>query len=495
MAASSRGAGEFEARFRRHAQTLAPFASAKRVIVAVSGGLDSMTLLRLLLDARAASSSAGLHVAHFDHAMRPGSGDDARWVATICRSWGVPARLGRAPAPARTEAEARELRYRFLEETRRSLGEPDAVVATGHTADDQAETVLFRIARGSGPGGLAGVLPQRSPAVARPLLPFWREELRAFAQRRGVPFRDDPSNLDARWARNHLRRTVLPALEAAVPGAKAALAAHAEVARLQALALDELLDERIARLAPPQNAPHEPPPRPRPPVLELDRAALVRLADPLLALVLRRAAALAGSDLGRGATAALVRFARRAQSGRRIDLPGGVAAEHDLGRLRFLGASARVPPPTAQRAPAQDRPPGRPARLPAARPAVAVASPAGEAAYAHEGMRVEVAWSWRPIPEFSNVMAIFDPSGPQAPLVVRPWEPGDRVAMPYGKKKVKKLLLEARIPRRRRAGAPVVAAREGPVLWVPGAMAAPRACSPSRSPVYLHVRSSPEPPP
>ncbi len=462
-------ADAFEADFRRHARAIEAFAGARAVVVAASGGLDSMTLLHLLRHCGAAPEGAQLHAAHFDHAMRPESDADAGWVAGVCREWGVPVHLGRAAEPVRTEAEGRALRYRFLEETRRSLAVAKAVVATAHTADDQAETVLFRIARGSGPGGLAGVRPWRAPGVARPLLPFWRKQLRAFARSRSVPSRDDPSNHDPRWVRNRLRRTVLPALEEAVPGASAALAAHAEISRLQSRALNELLDERIARLT----VPAGPGPLPRP-ALSLDRDALLLLSNALLPHVLRRASARAGSDLGRNATAALVRFARQSQSGKRMDLPGGVVAEVSLGRLHFL--AARPPAPCA---------PSPPAVSPVRR--VDVASPAGEAGYAHAGLQVRVAWGPSRLPAFPHV-ASFGVAGPSLQLVVRPWKPGDRVAMPYGRKKVKKLLLEARVPRPARAAAPVVAVPGGPVLWVPGAMAAPKVEDPlPRRVLYVHV--------
>jgi len=468
VATAGNDADAFEADFRRRAGEIQAFAGARAVIVAASGGLDSMTLLHLLRHCGSPPRGAWLHAAHFDHAMRPESAADARWVAEVCREWGVPAHVGRAAKPVRTEAEGRALRYQFLEATRRSLAVANAVVATAHTADDQAETVLFRIARGSGPAGLAGVRPWREPGVARPLLPFRRKEVRAYARSRSVPFRDDPSNLDSRWVRNRLRRTILPALEEAVPGASAALAAHATSSRLQSRALDEFLDERIARLAVPADA------GPLPSVLlSLDRDALLLLSDAALPLVLRRAAARAGSDLGRGATAALARFARRSQSGKRIDLPGGVVAELAFGRLHFLAVHA--PPPPAASATTAGR-------------QVEVDSPAGEAGYAHGGLKVDVAWGPSRLPAFPHVASFGVVASPSLRLVVRPWMPGDRVAMPYGRKKVKKLLLEARVPRSARAAAPVVAVPGGPVLWVPGAMAAPNVAAPRpRRVLYVHV--------
>ena len=478
-------ADAFEDRFRRHVRDAEMFAGAAVVIVAVSGGLDSMTLLHLLRFCGILPRSAELHAAHFDHRIRADSGEDASWVVAVCEDWDVKAHSARAPAPVRTEAEGRELRYRFFEEARLALGVP-AAVATAHTADDQAETVLFRIARGSGPAGLAGVLPRRGLGIVRPLLPFWRSEIRDFAQRRGVPFREDPSNRDLRWTRNRLRRSVLPLLEKAVPGATAALASHADASLLQSRALDELLDERIAGLATSPGDSAE---------LCLDRDALAALSEPVLALVLRRAAARVGAVLGRRATAALARFVRRAQSGRRLALPGGARAEHRLGRIVLR-------PPSALRPPVAAPPPSQPAlrASPAARPRVLVASKPGQGAYTWAGRRVAVAWGPARLGGFPHV-ARFCTTDLSFPLVVRPWAPGDRVAMPYGKKKVKKLLLEARIPKCDRLGLPVLALPGGPVLWVPGVTAVRparnvqgRKTAPS-SLWHVHVRSSVVPPP
>ena len=257
----------------------------------------------------------------------------------------------RAAEPVTTEAAGRALRYRCFEDARTRL-HPGAVTMTAHTADDQAETVLFRAARGSGPRGLSAIRPLRPPAVVRPLLPFWRAELEAFAQEREIPFRDDPTNRDPRWTRNRLRHQVLPALEEAVPGAARALAALADTTRDHVTALDELLDARIDALAAgePGHTGEPPPAGPRPAAresheLSLDRAALTALSDPVLALILRRAAARLGGDPGRTATAALVRFVREAQSGRRVAVAGGVTIERLLGAVRIhRPAAARRPP-------------------------------------------------------------------------------------------------------------------------------------------------------
>ena len=435
-----------------------------------------MTLLHLLRFGGTAPSPS-LHAAHLDHRMRPGSAADAAWLGEVCGEWGVTFHLRAAPAPVRTEAEGRELRYAFFSEVAESLG--GAVTLTGHTADDQAETVLFRIARGSGPRGLGGIHPGRPPSPLRPLLPFRRAEIEAYAAAHGVPHREDPTNRDPRWTRNRIRHEVLPALEAAVPGAAAALASLAGTSRVESAALDQLLDERIAALAlaPPASASQ--------PSLTFDREALTALPEPLLTVLLRRAAARLGSSPGRAATAALLGFVREAASGRRVMLEGGVTVEHHLAKVHLRASRAEAPhtrPPTGA---AASPSPGPSRSGPS--PRVRVDPPTGEGVFTHGACSVTV--SWEPADRIppacerprtgdgslrrgggsrSPFVAHFAPADVRFPLDVRPWAPGDRITLPYGKKKVKKLLLEARVPADRREGWPVVADCDGTIVWVPG---------------------------
>ena len=485
-------------RFRDHLAATGVLDGAARVVVAVSGGVDSMTLLHLLRFGGAARPPS-LHAAHMDHRMRAGSAADADWLGEVCAGWGVKFHLGVAAAPVRTEAEGRERRYAFLAEVAEDLG-GGAPVLTGHTADDQAETVLFRIARGSGPRGLGGIRAGNPPGPVRPLLPFRRAEVEAYAAAHEVPHREDPTNRDPRWTRNRIRHEILPLLEEAVPGAAAALAALAGTSRVQSAALDRLLDERIAELA---LAPSVPPPAPG---LSFDRKALAGLPDPVLAALLRRAAARLGGSPGRAATAALLRFVREAPSGRRVTLRGGVTVRHDLGRIHFRAAG----PPAAA-----DRAPSGPAHPPT--PRVRVEPPSGEASFTHGACTVGVSWrppqavpppprpgrdrpaEPTPVPERSRTrfVAHLAPAVLRFPLDVRPWAPGDRITLPYGKKKVNKLLLEARIPKVRREGWPVVADAAGAIVWVPGS-AAPALGAPSASEhatLRLEVRVSPPTPP
>lgn len=222
-----------------------------RVLAGVSGGGDSVALLHLL---HRASPRRGwdLTVAHLDHAMRPSSIRDRRFVERLARSLDLPCVADRRPVGAlrardeSPEEAARRVRRSFLIETARAAR--CAVVALGHTLDDQAETVLLRLARGGGPLALAGMSPSGPGPFVRPLLGIEREEIRGWLRRRGFAWRDDPSNRDGRFDRNRLRRRVLPVLATVNPQAARHLAEAAARLRADATCLDALAAERAAEL-------------------------------------------------------------------------------------------------------------------------------------------------------------------------------------------------------------------------------------------------------
>lgn len=184
--------------------------------MAVSGGADSVAMLHLLYR-QAEAWGLQLVVAHFDHHWRAESGRDAEFVAALAARLGLPFRIGELATPAapgNREQIGRQARYRFFQTLLRR-GEATRI-ATGHTADDQAETVLLRVMRGAGATGLAGIMPARDGGtIIRPMLWARREELRRWLQERGEAWREDPSNLDLKHRRNLLRQRFLPELEAA----------------------------------------------------------------------------------------------------------------------------------------------------------------------------------------------------------------------------------------------------------------------------------------
>jgi tRNA(Ile)-lysidine synthase len=206
-----------------------------RVAAAVSGGADSVALLELLLEARERLGIV-VSVAHFNHRLRGEESDaDGQFVEKLAATKDVPffGACAEARHDTNVEAQARQDRYRFFEQLVRQ--NCVAKVATAHTADDQAETVLARLLRGGGPAGLAGILPVvRDGVIFRPLLEVRRAELRVWAAARGLAWREDSSNLDRRFLRNRIRQDLLPQLERDYnPGIVNVLSHTAEVARAE----------------------------------------------------------------------------------------------------------------------------------------------------------------------------------------------------------------------------------------------------------------------
>ena len=239
--------GQMRAREGLFASPIRGGHSAAKVVVAVSGGADSMALLHLLVRVRAAWN-LDLVVAHLDHNIRPESGDDASFVGEMARRWNLPFETGRLPAETLTqegnlEATARRLRYQFLAQVAvdQQVEGCAVEVAVAHTANDQAETVLMNLIRGSGVHGLAGmraVRPlllqnQSAPGVrvVRPLLDVSRSEVLQYLEEHDICWREDPSNQDRTFVRNRVRHELLPILEEINPGVVASLCRTASVMR------------------------------------------------------------------------------------------------------------------------------------------------------------------------------------------------------------------------------------------------------------------------
>jgi tRNA(Ile)-lysidine synthase len=227
------------------------------VLLAVSGGADSVALLRVV----AALKTGGIGricVAHFNHKLRPDADDDERFVADLCKRLGILCETGAADvaklaadASEGIESAARRARHRFLQDAAGRLGA--RFVVTAHTADDQAETILHRIVRGTGISGLAGIKRSRrfGPAtLLRPMLAVRRCEVENYLRDMGQPYRDDPSNTDHRFTRNRIRHELLPLLTRHYnPGAADALlrlgGLAAEVQDIIESLADKLCEETV----------------------------------------------------------------------------------------------------------------------------------------------------------------------------------------------------------------------------------------------------------
>jgi tRNA(Ile)-lysidine synthase len=421
-------------RFARHLRRSGVLADAERPLVALSGGLDSVCLLHLLRFAAPPLRVDALCAAHFDHGMRSGSRADADWVRGLCRAWAVPLAAGRADAPPRSETEARTLRYAFLRREADRLG-ADCIV-TAHHADDQAETLLFRMARGTGPGGLAGIAA-RAGDLRRPLLPFTRDELRAYARAYKLVWREDPTNLSLRYARNRIRHRVLSELEALQPGATRRIAGLARRAAEAEDAWGDVVRKALGRALLARSDAE----------FVLARGTLLAYHPHVRARVLRCLLHELGSRPDRSGTRAAVEFISSGASGGGIELAGGVRLDREFERIHIRRRAGTVPTDS---------------------PLVIRAAEAGSGSFVAGGQRFQAQWAPEPRGAVVGFTAAFDPSLLQFPLELRSWQAGDSIRLAYGRKKLKKLLQERRVGRSRRGRVAVLRDAAGRILWVIG---------------------------
>lgn len=231
-------------------------ARGRHVLVALSGGADSVALLTILCRARDAGMLS-VSAAHFEHGIRGAESlGDAEFSKQLCLDMGVTFIPGRADVPeiARRTGEgletcARRLRHRFLDETARILGAE--LIALAHHLDDQAETVLMHLLRGSGPDGAAG-MQRVSGKLYRPLLSVRKADIMEFLRAEGIPWREDSSNAVADNPRNRLRLEAIPALERAYPAGMRAIARFAENMAIEndyvSRMTDAFMDARVEAL-------------------------------------------------------------------------------------------------------------------------------------------------------------------------------------------------------------------------------------------------------
>ena len=289
------------------------------VLAAVSGGADSVALLLELIRLQRNGLILRVEAAHLHHGIRGQSADaDAAFVRALCERLGIPLHLWQTDVPklAREQGQSLELaarnaRYAFLERIRaeRSLDH----IALGHHRDDQAETVLLHLLRGSGTDGLAGMRP-RFGRLIRPLLYTPKDEILAYLKERGEPYCTDETNFESDAMRNRIRICVLPMLETVNPAVKKALCSAAEHVAYDADFLNRLADEAYARCG-------------------TDREKLKTLENPIRLRVLKRL--LPYADYERADLNRLDTLLLSGQTGDCATLKNGVVAWLDAARLRI----------------------------------------------------------------------------------------------------------------------------------------------------------------
>lgn len=417
------------------------------VLVACSGGPDSLALLDILLRLRRRLNLV-LTVAHFEHGIRGAASEaDARFVEAFCRERGVPCCIGHGDVPAvakeqgkSLELMARELRYAFLWRTLERCGAD--VLATAHHADDQAETVLMRILRGTGIDGLAAMRPREGKKI-RPLLFARREAILAYCRERRLQPRHDATNDIPDATRNLLRLRVLPYLQQACnPGVARSLCQLAELARADSDFLEQQLEEIWPYLTREEN--------------DERRIVLVSLRRQHPALqrrALRRLFAETagnGRDLSFSHVEELRLLALSAQAtGKTLDLPGGIEAHFTHNRLILRRALPEG---------GHERDGGLSMPIPVAIPGSTACG----------GMAIE-ATLLELLPEDVGSRGFYlDASALRCgPLVLRHRQPGDFIGLAGGRKKLKDVLIDDKIPREARANLLLLAIGHE-VLWIVG---------------------------
>ncbi len=427
-------------RFQNHVERHRLFDEAGVALLAVSGGPDSIALLDLMVTSRA-SLGIDLAVAHVDHGISDDSANVADSVRQAARHYGLPVYTeSLALGSGTSETAAREARYRVLRSLKNRLGAQYLV--TGHHADDQVETVLYRLFRGTGIAGLAGIPAHGPGGLVRPLLPFSKRELQAWLDtrlggetaRRPFSIHRDPSNADPRHDRSWLRVDILPRV-------RERLGARTDgrvLETAQAAHQDRIAWARVLRILPELDfaaSEH---------YVEVARAPFGRYDKALSGALLRALARELDCHLGLRRTARLLEFVRSGSSGRMLELGQGSEAELVFDRLRV--SRGQYPRPTT--------------------PTERIVLEEGQT-----GGTVFGDWEFHWRPEAAGVSARDSSTTwlTGGVGVLRPSRPGDRI-LPLGgvgRRKVRRVLMEARVSSRDRSSYPVLV-RDDEVLWIPG---------------------------
>ncbi len=444
-----------------------------RLLVAVSGGSDSLALLHLLHTLQQQGGPMPV-VAHLDHGLRGAeSAADAAFVADTAAAWGIPAVIEQAHLPpGTTPAQARAARYAFL--ARAAIGAQASATLVAHQADDQAETVLMHLLRGAGPTGLrgmqervewrvwaapainAGQVPAEGPPLLRPLLTISRAELIAYCAEQGLSYRDDPTNRNLRYLRARIRHRLLPQLAVENPQISAALGRAARICAEDHDFIQQILAERWPGLIAEQ----------RQGLIAFDRAALRSLHPALRRYALRRAIAELGADEPSLVQLDAALHLIAGQAGRALRLAGQITlvCDQQWVTLRLplaspplapqltapvtLPAEGSIPLANGWRCVVQSHPPARPDR-----------------------------W-WLPLV-----------AAPASPLLLRPRRPGDRMrpAGAPGSRRIQDLFVDLRIPRELRARWPLLVTDTDQILWLVGLRVAAsiRATSPDQATMWI----------
>jgi tRNA(Ile)-lysidine synthase len=435
-----------------------------RLAVGLSGGADSVALLRVLVERnREPGRELGLviHAAHLHHGLRGDEADaDLAFARDLAQQLDIPFHHARVDTADEAKAQresveeaARRLRYAWFQQLMSKgpprTAAPHAVVdavATAHTLDDQAETVLAKFLRGAWTEGLSGIHPrlegpEGGGPILRPFLDTTRTEIEAYLCERGQHWREDSSNQQLTFTRNRIRHELLPLLESWNPSLREHLAHMAELARDE----EAWWQAEIARVAPQlilQGRPVRGGGRAATEGLAVDIARLVDLPPALQRRLLRHAAEQAGAALDFTATESLRALALTGRAGQRLGLAHGLRVERTHRELRFT-----MQPRGSNSANSTE-----------VIPVYTVPVP-GELTAPAFGICLQIATAGTPV----------DSKGIGATAHLRPWKPGDCVRLRYssGPRKIKEVLERMKVSGSERAAWPVLE-YAGRIVWMKG---------------------------
>lgn len=416
-----------------------------RVVVAVSGGPDSVCLLDILQQLRPVLEVT-LVVAHLNHGLRPDvDQQETRFVASLAAGYHLPffteaVAAGFRPGEASLEEKAREARYRFLESVRRQSRAHK--IALGHSLDDQAETVLMRLLRGSGPSGLSGIPPVRDGTVIRPLIEFTRREVLNYLEKRSLRFMTDASNTDPTYLRNRIRLDIMPRLQAIQPKVVARLGQTADIMRAEKTYLEQTANQWLDKTAG----------RSQDGAVRFDLTDFRMLPEALKRQVIRAAIRRSGGTLrrlGMRHIRAVEALARTTNPHARAALPHKMTVKRCYGHLQFTLKGPEGHRDFSHRidGPGQwdmDIPAGRLMMASVGRDSMSTMPPSPWTAYLNQALI-------------------------RYPLIFRNVRPGDRF-VPLGMgghKKVKDFFIDLKIPLEKRSRIPILVQGDH-ILWICG---------------------------
>jgi tRNA(Ile)-lysidine synthase len=425
------------------------FKRGERILVALSGGPDSVTLLSLLAEL-APSWELDLCAVHINHGLRGDEAEgDARFAALFSAQLGIPFRCeridllkGRSQGRSLQER-AREARYEALTRIGREIAADR--IAFGHTADDQAETLLMWMLRGAGMAGLAGIPPAREGRFIRPLLEITRGEIIDYLESRALPYRMDSSNVSLRYLRNRVRHELMPALKRFNPSIVEVLGRQAEIFREDDRCLQQFVSEQLGGLAQTERKGGE---------QVIDRTGLLALPLALQRRLVRTAIRqMSGIPKGPSfmAVASVLEQIVHGCSGAAMTVQG-ISIAREYGKIRFSVLRDRTNIGSESAA-------TRPVTVPST------------TVWPMTGQTIRIRAEAGASPVDPRRCAMFDADRfTTGRLTIRSWRPGDwfqPLGMSGRRKKLQDFFADIKLPREQRGRVPLLTAPEG-ILWIAG---------------------------